>query len=209
MSNLLSGGNVKPRQFFVVCRHGICRNGSDWRDAAGNNSQASRVSLSAARPPIAAPRGLSPGHGLQGGLSRAHLGVDIERIRIGRYPSTARSARRPLPSRSVSRRHEPYSTAAMEALKKTEVGPLTATPHTPTYVRYPAREVAETALAHVIGDKAEQAYRRGDALDKRRALMDACAAYCEPRAGGQCGWHQHHKTPKSQIRCLVRSLKHS
>jgi hypothetical protein len=26
------------------------------------------------------------------------------------------------------------------------------------------REVAETALAHVIGDKAEQAYRRSDPL---------------------------------------------
>ena len=46
------------------------------------------------------------------------------------------------------------------------------------------REVTETALAHVIGDKAEQAYRRGDALDKRRKLMDAWAAYCEPRASG-------------------------
>src|ERR1700730_5866376 len=43
------------------------------------------------------------------------------------------------------------------------------------------REVTETALAHVIGDKAEQAYRRGDALDKRRNLMDAWAGYCEPR----------------------------
>jgi integrase len=42
------------------------------------------------------------------------------------------------------------------------------------------REVAEAALAHVIGDKAEQAYRRSDALEKRRALMDAWAAYCEP-----------------------------
>ncbi len=31
------------------------------------------------------------------------------------------------------------------------------------------RELAENALAHVIGDKAEQAYRRGDALEKRRA----------------------------------------
>jgi integrase len=40
------------------------------------------------------------------------------------------------------------------------------------------REVVETALAHVIGDKAEQAYRRGDALEKRRKLMDAWAAYC-------------------------------
>ncbi len=43
------------------------------------------------------------------------------------------------------------------------------------------REVVETALAHVIGDKAEQAYRRSDALAKRRKLMEACAAYCEPK----------------------------
>jgi integrase len=43
------------------------------------------------------------------------------------------------------------------------------------------REITETALAHVIGDKAEQAYRRGDALEKRRKLMDAWANYCEPR----------------------------
>jgi integrase len=43
------------------------------------------------------------------------------------------------------------------------------------------REVAEAALAHVIGDKAEQAYRRGDALEKRRALMEAWAGYCEPK----------------------------
>ena len=46
------------------------------------------------------------------------------------------------------------------------------------------REVVETALAHVIGDKAEQAYRRSDALEKRRKLMEAWAAYCEPRAKG-------------------------
>jgi integrase len=45
------------------------------------------------------------------------------------------------------------------------------------------REVVETALAHVIGDKAEQAYRRSDALEKRRKLMEAWAAYCEPKAG--------------------------
>ncbi|MEY9525609.1 integrase [Bradyrhizobium japonicum] len=43
------------------------------------------------------------------------------------------------------------------------------------------REITETALAHVIGDKAEQAYRRSDALEKRRKLMDAWAAYCESK----------------------------
>ncbi|WP_034998471.1 tyrosine-type recombinase/integrase [Beijerinckia mobilis] len=41
------------------------------------------------------------------------------------------------------------------------------------------REIAEAALAHVIGDKAEQAYRRGDALQKRRVLMQAWADFCE------------------------------
>ncbi len=46
------------------------------------------------------------------------------------------------------------------------------------------REVTETALAHVIGDKAEQAYRRSDALEKRRKLMEAWASYCEPRTTG-------------------------
>lgn len=40
-----------------------------------------------------------------------------------------------------------------------------------------SREVAEAALAHVVGDKAEQAYRRSDALEKRRALMSAWANY--------------------------------
>jgi hypothetical protein len=43
------------------------------------------------------------------------------------------------------------------------------------------REITETALAHVIGDKADQAYRRSDALDKRRKLVEAWAAYCEPK----------------------------
>jgi integrase len=46
------------------------------------------------------------------------------------------------------------------------------------------REVVETALAHVIGDKAEQAYRRSDALEKRRKLMDEWAVYCEPKVPG-------------------------
>jgi integrase len=39
------------------------------------------------------------------------------------------------------------------------------------------REIAEAALSHTIGDEAEQAYRRGDALEKRRKLMDAWARY--------------------------------
>lgn len=45
------------------------------------------------------------------------------------------------------------------------------------------RELAEHALAHVIGDKAEQAYRRDDALERRRPLMEAWALFCEAPAG--------------------------
>jgi integrase len=45
------------------------------------------------------------------------------------------------------------------------------------------REIAEAALAHVAGDATERAYRRGDALEKRRKLMEAWAAFCEPKAG--------------------------
>jgi len=43
-------------------------------------------------------------------------------------------------------------------------------------------ELAEVALAHVAGDQTERAYHRGDALDKRRALMEAWASFCEPKA---------------------------
>ena len=39
---------------------------------------------------------------------------------------------------------------------------------------YP-RELAEQALAHVLANKVEAAYRRGDALEKRRTMMQAWA----------------------------------
>ena len=41
-----------------------------------------------------------------------------------------------------------------------------------------AHEVCEMALAHVIGNKSEAAYRRGDLFDKRRRLMSDWATYC-------------------------------
>jgi integrase len=39
-------------------------------------------------------------------------------------------------------------------------------------------EVAEAALAHMVKDKTEAAYRRGRLLDKRRKLMELWARYC-------------------------------
>jgi integrase len=43
------------------------------------------------------------------------------------------------------------------------------------------REVAEAALAHVISDKVEAAYRRGDLFERRRQLMEAWSRYCASR----------------------------
>ena len=41
---------------------------------------------------------------------------------------------------------------------------------------YP-QEMAEMALAHIVGNKVEAAYRRGDMLEKRRAMMQAWAEH--------------------------------
>jgi integrase len=48
---------------------------------------------------------------------------------------------------------------------------------------YP-REVVEMALAHVVENKVEAAYRRGDLFEKRRKLMEAWAGYCVGSTSG-------------------------
>ncbi|WP_165498111.1 tyrosine-type recombinase/integrase [Siculibacillus lacustris] len=49
-----------------------------------------------------------------------------------------------------------------------------------------AREVAEAALAHQVGNAVEAAYRRGDALAKRRVLMDDWSAYVTGKERSAC-----------------------
>jgi len=44
-------------------------------------------------------------------------------------------------------------------------------------------EVRQMALAHVLSDKVEAAYRRGDLFQKRRQLAEAWARYCAAPAG--------------------------
>ncbi|MCZ6496966.1 MAG: tyrosine-type recombinase/integrase, partial [Alphaproteobacteria bacterium] len=46
---------------------------------------------------------------------------------------------------------------------------------------YP-REAAEMALGHIVSDKVEAAYRRGDLFQKRRRLMDEWARFCHSGA---------------------------
>jgi integrase len=46
------------------------------------------------------------------------------------------------------------------------------------------REIVEMAMAHAVEDKVEAAYRRGEALVKRRQLMKRWARYCASARGG-------------------------
>lgn len=45
------------------------------------------------------------------------------------------------------------------------------------FTQYPS-DLAEMALAHVLPNKTEAAYRRGDALEKRRGMMEAWTLHC-------------------------------
>jgi integrase len=63
-----------------------------------------------------------------------------------------------------------------------------------------SREVAEAALAHVVGDATEQAYRRGDALEQRGLLMTAWAAFCEGPASNNTLPLDRHISPSRPIR---------
>jgi integrase len=87
------------------------------------------------------------------------------------------------------RRNQPLSPSAMElVLRRMGVKGVTVHGFRSSFRDWAGnetgfpREIAEQALAHVIGDVAEQAYRRSDALEKRRKLMDAWAAYCQLRS---------------------------
>lgn len=44
-------------------------------------------------------------------------------------------------------------------------------------VAHAPREIAEAALAHQVGSEVERAYRRGDALERRRELMARWSAF--------------------------------
>lgn len=88
-------------------------------------------------------------------------------------------------------RGKPLSTAAMDALLQ-RMGETEVTVHgfrssfrdwAGERSTFP-REVAEAALAHLVGDETERAYRRGDALAKRRKLMEAWAGFCSAPSGG-------------------------
>ena len=62
------------------------------------------------------------------------------------------------------------------------------------------REIAEAALAHVVGDATERAYRRGDALEKRRQLMEAWAIFVIDRRVRGAVASDHMRAPVNRSR---------
>jgi integrase len=107
-------------------------------------------------------------------------------VAILREMETARSGEYVFPGQQ---RGNPLSGMAFEMLLRRVRSPYTAHGFRSSFrdwagneTHFP-RELAEHALAHVIGDKAEQAYRRSDALTRRRELMDAWARHCGGAAG--------------------------
>jgi integrase len=84
-----------------------------------------------------------------------------------------------------SRKHVPLSNMAMlKVLERMERDDITVHGFRSTFRDWAAertnysREVCEMALAHVVGDRTEAAYRRGDLFEKRRRLMSDWAKFC-------------------------------
>jgi len=100
----------------------------------------------------------------------------LEKLKTGEFVFPGQARSKPLSSMAMEMRRMKIENATVHGFRSSFrdwAGNVSNFP----------REITETALAHVIGDKAEQAYRRSDALEKRRKLMDAWAAYCDRPAG--------------------------
>ncbi len=107
--------------------------------------------------------------------------------RVSRYVFPGQARDKPLSNMALLVLLKRMNTAERKWLDPVSGRPITAHGFRATFKTW-AEEVAtvphavvEQAMGHQVGTQVERAYRRTDVLDKRRALMDAWAAYCEPR----------------------------
>lgn len=98
---------------------------------------------------------------------------ELEAVRTGEYVFPGQRRGKPL-----------SNMALLKLLERMGRGDLTVHGFRSTFKDWASEttsfpnEVAEAALAHIIGDKTEAAYRRGDLFMKRRELMEAWAGFC-------------------------------
>ncbi|MDP9412725.1 MAG: tyrosine-type recombinase/integrase [Pseudomonadota bacterium] len=127
-------------------------------------------------------------------LDAALWSVPAERMKAGKEHRVPLSAAAIALLKGMSRGGElvfpssdakkPLSNMAMEALlRRMQLKPYTVHGFRSSFrdwcgemTEFP-REIAEQALAHTIGNAVERAYRRGDALEKRRELMNCWATF--------------------------------
>lgn len=148
-----------------------------WKSLAADTSDAARmlrwIVLTACR--YGEAKGLQPGE-IKGDIWT----VPAARMKAGKehvVPLTP-MARDQLPFQRVS------DVALAKVIRRHTAAPATTHGFRSTFrdwcgdcTHFP-REVAEAALAHVVGSEVEAAYRRGTGLAKRRELMTAWANYC-------------------------------
>lgn len=115
-----------------------------------------------------------------------HVPLPDRAITILKALSKARDGKFVFPSSKTNKRH--LSNMAMTmVLRRLSYGHVTTHGFRSSFKDWCgeqtnfANEVSEAALAHVIKDKAEAAYRRATMFDKRRKLMATWAQYCEPK----------------------------
>jgi integrase len=123
-----------------------------------------------------------PGLRMKGGRSH-RVPLSDRAVAIVRVMQTVKCSDYVFPGR---KRGRPFSNMAMlTTLCRMGRDDLTAHGFRSTFRDWAAEEtnfqnhVIEMALAHIISDKVEAAYRRGDLFEKRRRLMDAWSAFCD------------------------------
>lgn len=99
--------------------------------------------------------------------------TEAEPFRTGEYVFPGQQRGRPLSNMALEmvlrRLAVPFTVHGFRSSFRDWVGDCTVYP----------REIAEAALAHSVGNATELAYRRSDALQRRRELMDAWQSYVE------------------------------
>lgn len=115
-------------------------------------------------------------------LSRSALRViqELAEVRVSDFVFPGQRPKKPLSSSAMEMlmrrmKADAYTVHGFRSSFRDWVGDATSFP----------REIAEAALAHRVGDATEQAYRRADALAKRKKLMAAWADYCSADTAGR------------------------
>ncbi|MGA2496006.1 MAG: integrase arm-type DNA-binding domain-containing protein [Roseiarcus sp.] len=113
--------------------------------------------------------------------------LEMQTIRTSRFVFAGRAADKPLSNMALLTLLKRMNSVAKKKWVDVDSGrPITAHGFRATFRTWAedetgfSRSVIEEAMGHQIGTQVERSYRRTDALEKRRKLMEAWASFCEP-----------------------------